>query len=85
MIKLPFSQREHLQIFLASLTDKTCVPPLNFKLERGLKNILYYQCDLENCMDQVLYFLFFGRHEYTLTESSGLVQFWSVYSYYGFM
>ena len=34
-----------------------CVLPFNFALERDLKNIFYYQHDVENYMDQVLNFL----------------------------
>ena len=49
-----------------------CVLPFNFVLERDLKNIFYYQHDVENYMDQVLNFLLFDRHEYIHTESSSL-------------
>ena len=48
------------------------------------KNIFYYQCDRENCTDQVLNFLLYSRHKYIPTESSHL-QFWSVYLCHGFM
>ena len=30
------------------------VLPLDFALEREPKNIFHYQCDIENCIDQVL-------------------------------
>ena len=46
--------------------------PFDFALERDPKNIIYYQRDVENYMDQVLNFLLFDRHEYIHTESSGL-------------
>ena len=72
MIKLPFPQQEHLQIFPTSLANKTCVLPFDFALERDPKNISYYQHDVENYTDQVLGFLLFDRHEYTHTESSDL-------------
>ena len=51
---------------------KTCALPFDFGLERGPKNIFYYQCDVENYTDQVLDFLLFVRHEYIHTESSDL-------------
>ena len=38
------------------------------RLERDPKNIFYYQRDVDNCMDQVLDFLF-DRHEYTHTHT----------------
>ena len=46
--------------------------PLTCVRERDLKNIFYYQHDIENYTDQVLNFLLFDRHEYIHTESSGL-------------
>ena len=36
------------------------------------KNILYYQRDVENDMDQVLNFFLFHKHEYKHLESSSL-------------
>ena len=72
MIQLPFSQQEHVQIFPLPSPSKTCVLPFNFMLERDLKNIFYYQHDVENYTGQVLNFLLFDRHEYTHTESSSL-------------
>ena len=72
MIQLPFSQQEHVQIFRLPSPSKTCVLPFNFTLERDLKNIFYYQHDVENYTGQVLNFLLFDRHEYIHTESSGL-------------
>ena len=67
MIKLPFYRREHLQIFPTSPASKTCALPLDFTLalERDLKNIFYYQRDVENCTDQALDFLLFHGHEWT--------------------
>ena len=47
-----------------------CVLSFDFALERDLKNIFYYQHDIENYTDQVLNFLLFDRHEYIHTESS---------------
>ena len=72
MIQLPFSQQEHIQIFLLPSPGKTCALPFDFTLERDPKNIFYYQCDVENYTDQVLKFLLFDRYEYIHTESSGL-------------
>ena len=59
MIKLPFSQQEHVQILPLPSSSKTCALPFDFALERDPKNILYYQRDIENYADQVLNFLFF--------------------------
>ena len=72
MIQLPFSQQEHVQIFLLPSPSKTSALPFDFALERDPKNIFYYQRDVENYTDQVLNFLLFDRHEYIHTESSGL-------------
>ena len=72
MIKLTLSQQEHLQIFPLPSPSKSCVPPFIFELERDPKNIFYYQCDIENYIDQVLDFLLFDRHEYLHTEFSDL-------------
>ena len=72
MIELPFSQQECVQIFPLPSPSKTCALPFDFALERDLKNIFYYQRDVENYADQVLNFLLFDRHEYIHTESSGL-------------
>ena len=71
MLKLPFSQQEHLKIFPTSLAKKNMRFPL-ISSYRDPKNIFYHQLDLENYMDQVLDFLLFDRHEYAHTESSGL-------------
>ena len=70
IIKLPFSQQENVQIFPLPLPSKTCVLPFDLAFERDPKNIFYYQCDVENYMDQVL--KLFDRHEYILMESSSL-------------
>ena len=72
MIKLPFPQQEHLQIFPLPSPSKTYALPLDFALEIDPKNIFYYQRDVVNHTDQVLGFLLFDRHEYTQTESSNL-------------
>ena len=72
MIKLPFSQQEHLQILTLPSPSKTCALPFDFALERDPKNIFYCQRDVENYTDQVLDFLLCDRHEYIHTESSGL-------------
>ena len=72
IIKLPFSQQEHVQVFPLPSPSKTRALPFNFALERDPKNIFYYQRDVENYTDQVLNFLLFDRHEYIHTESSGL-------------
>ena len=56
MIKLPFSQEEHIQIFPLPLPRKKCVLPFDSVLERDPKNIFYYQCDVENYTNQVLSF-----------------------------
>ena len=72
MIKLPFSQQEHLQIFPTSLPSKTCLLPFDVALERDPKNIFYYQHDLGNYMDHVLNFLLLDRNEYIHMEPSGL-------------
>ena len=76
MIKLPFSQQEHVQIFPFPSPGKTCALPFDFVLERDPKNIIYNQRDIENYTDRVLNFLLllllFDRHEYIHTESSGL-------------
>ena len=55
-----------------SSPSKTCVLPFDFALERDLKNIFYYQHDVENYMAQVLNFLLFDRHAYIHTKSSGV-------------
>ena len=60
MIKLPFSQKEHLQIFPTSLA-------FDFALGRDPENIFYCQCDVENYTDQVLDFLY-DRQESIRTE-----------------
>ena len=60
MIKLPFSQQEHAQIFQLPSPIKH----VRFALERNPRNIFYYQRDVKNYMDQVLSFLLFDRHEY---------------------
>ena len=72
MIQLPFSQQEHVQIFLLLSPSKTCALPFDFMLQRDPKNILYYQRDVENDMDQVLNFFLFHKHEYKHLESSSL-------------
>ena len=72
IIKLAFSQQEHVQIFPLPSSSKTCALPFDFALERDPKNIFYYQHDIENYTDQVLNFLLFDRHEYVHTESSSL-------------
>ena len=72
MIKLPFPQQEHLQIFPLPSPSKTCALPFDFALERDPKNIFYYQRDIVNYTDQALGFLLFDRHEYTQAESSDL-------------
>ena len=69
---LPFSQREHVEIFSLPSPSKTCALPFNFTLGRDPENIFYYQHDVENYADQILNFLLFDRHEYIHTESSGL-------------
>ena len=56
IIKLPFSQQEHVQIFPLHSPSKTCALPFNFALHRDPKIIFYYQCDVENYRDQVLNF-----------------------------
>ena len=61
IIKLPFSQQEHVQIFPLPSPSKTCALPFDFALERDPKNIFYYQRDVENCTDQVLNFLLFDE------------------------
>ena len=72
IIKLPFSQQEHIQVLPLPLPSKTCALPFDFTLERDLKNIFYYQHDIENYIDQVLNFLLFDGHEYIHTESFSL-------------
>ena len=56
IIKLPFSQQEHVQTFPLLSPSNTYALPFDFALERDLKNISYYQRDIENYMDQVLNF-----------------------------
>ena len=58
MIKLPFSQQEHVQIFLLPSPSKTCAFPFDFALERDPKKIFHYQRDVENSTDQVLNFYY---------------------------
>ena len=70
--KVTFSQQEYVQIFPLPSLSKTCVLLLDFTLERDPKNIFYYQCDIENYMNEVLNFFLFDRHEYIHTV------FWSV-------
>ena len=72
MIKLPFSQQEHLQIFPLPSPCKSCALPFDFALESDPKNMFYYQRDVETYTDQVLDFLLFDRHENIHTESSSL-------------
>ena len=72
IIKLLFSQQEHVQIFPLPSPSKTCVLSFHFALERDLKKIFYYQRDVENYMDQVLNFLLLDRREYIHMESLGL-------------
>ena len=72
MIKFPFSQQEHIQIFPLPSPSKTYALLFDFALERDPKNILYDQRDVENYTDQILIFLLFDRYEYIHTESSGL-------------
>ena len=73
IVKLLFSQQEHVQIFPLPLPSKTCALPFDSTLERDLKNIYYHQRDVENYTDQFLNFLLLDdRHEYMHMESSGL-------------
>ena len=69
---LSFSQQEHVQIFSLPSPSKTCALPFDFALEKDLKNIFYYQRDVENYTDQIVNFLLFDRKEYMHTDSSGL-------------
>ena len=46
---------------------------LQFCVRERSKNIFCYQRDVESCMDQVLDFLLFNRHEYIHTDSSSLI------------
>ena len=41
--------------------------PFDFALDKNLKNIFYYEHNVENYMDQVLNILLFDRHEYIYT------------------
>ena len=85
MIKLPLSQQENLKFFPLPSPSKTCeLSSVSRWRERDLKNIFYYQRDVENYTDQILNILLLGRHDYIHTESSGLY-FWSVYLSYVFM
>ena len=84
IIKLAFSQQQHVQIFPLPSPSKTCAFPFDFALDRDPKNIFYCQRDVENYTDQVFNFLLFDKHEYIHTESSGL-RFWSAYLCYGFI
>ena len=72
MIKLPFSQPEHLQILPIRLPSKTCALPFDFALDIDSKIIFHYHLDVENYKDQVLDFLLYGRHKYIYTESASL-------------
>ena len=69
---LPFAQLEHFQIFPLPSPSKTRALPFDFALARDLKNIFYYQRNVENYTDQFLNFVLFDKHEYVHTESSGL-------------
>ena len=80
MIKLPFSQQEHLFPNSLAKVKHGCFP---LTLERDPKNIFYYQRDAENYTDQVLDFLF-DRREYIHTESSNLVSMFMLPAYVTF-
>ena len=67
-MKLPFSQLEHVQIFPLPSPSKICALFFHLAFWRTLKNIFYYQRDVENYTNQVLNFLFFDRHVYIHTE-----------------
>ena len=45
--------------------------PFGFRLERDPKNIIHHSCDIRYYPDQVLDFLLFGRHEYSVTGLFG--------------
>ena len=51
--------------------SKTCALAFDFALERDTKNVFYYQRDVEN-YGPGPQFLWFDRHKYIHTESSGL-------------
>ena len=69
MIKLPFSQQEHFQIFSTSLANRTYALPFDFSLERDPKTIFHCQCEIKNYTDQVLDFLLYDTHEYIHTQN----------------
>ena len=71
MIKLPFSQQEHLQSFPTSLAKRSTCASIRFRV-RDPKNIFYYQRDVQNYTDQILDFSLFDKHEF----KHGI--FWSV-------
>ena len=50
IIKLPFSQQKHVQIFPLPSQVK-CALPFDFALERDPKNVFYDQRDIENYTD----------------------------------
>ena len=58
MIKSPFSQQEHVQIFSLPPPSKTCALPFDFALGRDPKNIFYYLRDAGNSTDQILNFFY---------------------------
>ena len=58
MIKSPFSQQEHVQIFSLPPPSKTCALPFDFALGRDPKNIFYYLRDAGNSADQILNFFY---------------------------
>ena len=62
--KLSFLRKNNSKFFRLPLPSETCIFPFEFVLKRDLKNIFYYQHDVENYMDLVD-FLWFGKHEYT--------------------
>ena len=58
--------KKNISIFLTLFSKSgSCALPFDFKLERGPKNIFYYQYEVESYTGLVLDFSLFDKREYT--------------------
>ena len=71
-MKLRFLSKNISKYLPLPSPSKTYALPFDFTLERGPKNIFFYDRHVENYADQFLDFLLFDRNQYINTESSDL-------------
>ena len=64
-VKLPFAKKNISKFFTLFSKSGSCALPFDFKLERGPKNIFYYQYEVESYTGLVLDFSLFDKREYT--------------------